>query len=47
MLRVYGSVRTQNKNENSAIKMLSGFVASVRVRCGKSNCRCSRGVRHL
>ena len=38
---------TRIKNENSAIKMLPGFVASVRVRCGKLNCRCSRGARHL
>ena len=35
------------KNENSAIKMLPGFIASARVRCGKPNCRCSRGARHL
>jgi hypothetical protein len=27
--------------------MLRGFVTRVRVRCGKSNCRCSRGARHL
>jgi len=31
----------------SAIKMLPGFVARVQVRCGKSNCRCSRGSRHI
>ena len=37
----------KNKNGNSAIKMLSGFIARVKIRCGKSNCRCSRGVRHL
>jgi hypothetical protein len=35
------------KTENSAIKMLPGFVARVKIRCGKVNCRCSRGVRHL
>ena len=35
------------ENENPAIKMLPGFIASVRVRCGKPNCRCSRGARHL
>ena len=35
------------KNRNSAIKILPGFVARVRVRCGKSNCRCIRGARHL
>jgi hypothetical protein len=27
--------------------MLPGFIASVRVRCGKSNCRCAREARHL
>ena len=27
--------------------MLAGFVATVRVRCGKPNCRCVRGDRHL
>lgn len=36
----------KNKNQNSAIKTLRGFVATVRVRCGKSNCRCARGDRH-
>ena len=36
----------KNKNQNPAIKMLPGFVATVRVRCGKPNCRCARGVRH-
>jgi hypothetical protein len=35
------------KNENSTIKMLPGFVATVRVRCGKPNCRCTRGDRHV
>jgi hypothetical protein len=35
------------KNEHSAIKMLPGFIASVKLRCGKSNCRCSRGNRHV
>jgi hypothetical protein len=34
------------KNENSAIKMLPGFVAKVPVRCGKQNCHCARGHRH-
>jgi hypothetical protein len=34
-------------NQNPAIKMLPGFIASVRVRCGKQNCRCSRGARHV
>ena len=27
--------------------MLPGHVAAVRIRCGKPNCRCSRGARHL
>ena len=35
------------ESENSAIKMLPGFVASVRVRCGKSNCCCTRAERHV
>jgi hypothetical protein len=35
------------KNENSTIKMLPGHVATVRIRCGKSNCRCTRGDRHV
>jgi hypothetical protein len=35
------------KSENPAIKMLPGFITGVRVRCGKSNCQCSRGARHL
>lgn len=35
------------ENVNSAIKMLPGFVATVRVRCGKPNCRCTRGDRHV
>ena len=35
------------KNENSAIKILPGFVATVRIRCGKPNCHCARGERHV
>ena len=35
------------KTQNPAIKMLPGFVASVRIRCGKRNCRCARGARHI
>lgn len=27
--------------------LLSGHVATVRIRCGKPNCRCNRGIRHL
>jgi hypothetical protein len=26
---------------------MPGFIACVRIKCGKPNCRCSRGVRHL
>jgi hypothetical protein len=37
----------KNKTQNSAIKMLPGFLATVRVRCGKLNCHCSRGARHM
>jgi hypothetical protein len=40
-------MRRKIKNENSAIKMLPGFVAKVRVRCGKANCRCASGDKHL
>ena len=29
------------KTQTSAIKMLPGFIARVRVRCGKPNCRCA------
>lgn len=48
MLRVDAVTHTEKtKNQNSAIKTLTGFVAGVRVRCGKSNCRCNRGARHL
>jgi hypothetical protein len=37
----------KNKSQNPAIKMLlPGFIAIVRVRCGKSNCKCARGARH-
>lgn len=41
------ATRAEIKIHNSAIKMLPGFIASVRVRCGKANCHCSRGARHL
>jgi hypothetical protein len=47
MLTVYGNGRRQNKNGNSAIKILPGFIARVRVRCGKANCRCAFGARHI
>jgi hypothetical protein len=36
----------KNKSEITAIKILPGFVARARIRCGKSNCRCGRGDRH-
>jgi hypothetical protein len=35
------------KTQNPAIKTLPGFVAKVRIRCGKSNCRCALGDRHV
>jgi hypothetical protein len=35
------------KNQKATIKMLPGHVARVRVRCGKSNCRCADGERHV
>jgi hypothetical protein len=47
MLESTGSNDTKIKNENSAIKMLPGFVSKVRVRCGKTNCRCARGDLHI
>ena len=37
----------KNESEDPAIKMLPGFVTTVRIRCGKSNCRCARGDRHI
>jgi hypothetical protein len=37
----------ENKYENAAIKMLPGFVATVPIRCGKPNCRCTRGDPHV
>jgi hypothetical protein len=37
----------KNKSQNPAIKMLRGFVATVRIRCGKAKCHCARGDRHL
>lgn len=47
MLSVHTNERGQNKKENPAIKMLPGFVATIRIRCGKKNCRCTRGPRHV
>lgn len=46
MLTNTRSKDAKTKTQNPAIKMLPGFIASVRVRCGKLNCRCSRGTRH-
>lgn len=40
------SKKAKTESKNPAIKILSGFVASVRIRCGKPNCRCARGLRH-
>ena len=38
----------KNKNQNPTIKtLLPGHVATVRIRCGKSSCRCARGDRHI
>lgn len=47
MLAVTTMHGQKTKNENSAIKMLPGFIARAKLRCGKSNCRCSRGNRHV
>ena len=47
MLESTANGNAKIRNENSAIKMLPGFVAKVRVRCGKANCRCARGNLHL
>ena len=46
MLSVHANEGRQNKPENPAIKILPGFIARVRVRCGKANCRCAFGARH-
>lgn len=46
MLTVHNVARTKNKSGSSAIKILPGFIARVRVRCGKPNCRCATGARH-
>ena len=37
----------KNRSQNPAIKILPGFVATVRIRCGKPNCHCARGQRHV
>jgi hypothetical protein len=46
MLSVHGNGRRENKNGNSAIKILPGFISRVSVRCGKAHCRCRFGARH-
>jgi hypothetical protein len=39
--------RERTKHSDPAIKILPGHVATVRIRCGKANCRCARGDRHI
>lgn len=39
-------VRTKTKNQSLQPKMLDGYVRAERVRCGKVNCKCSRGDLH-
>ena len=38
--------RTKTKNQSLQPKMLDGYVRAERVRCGKANCKCSRGELH-
>ena len=38
---------TQSKMRIQPLRFLPGFITSVRVRCGKPNCRCNRGARHI
>jgi hypothetical protein len=47
MLGAGASRAGATKNQKAAIKMLPGHVARVRVRCGKLNCHCARGTRHV
>jgi hypothetical protein len=47
MLETTRSRVEKTNSQNPAIKMSPGFVATLRVRCGKSNCRCRRGRRHI
>jgi hypothetical protein len=47
MLESTTSTDAKRKDQNSAIKMLPGFITRVRVRCGKLNCHCARGDRHV
>lgn len=37
----------KTKNSNPATKMLPGHVERRRVRCGKSNCKCACGEKHI
>jgi hypothetical protein len=37
----------ETKNQKPATKMLPGHVERRRVRCGKANCKCARGERHV
>ena len=46
MLPVRNARVRKTKNQESAPKILPGHVAAKRVRCGKSNCKCTRGERH-
>jgi hypothetical protein len=41
------ALEAKNKTQNPTIKILPGHVATVRIRCGKPNCRCARGDRHI
>lgn len=38
--------RTKTKNQSLQPKMLDGYVRAERVKCGKPNCKCSRGELH-
>lgn len=41
------SYTDENKSRNPTIKILPGHIAAVRIRCGKPNCRCTRGHKHV
>ena len=38
--------RAKTKSQSLQPKMLDGYVRAERVKCGKANCKCSRGVLH-
>jgi hypothetical protein len=38
--------RLKTKNQSLQPKMLDGYVKAERVKCGKANCKCSRGELH-